>query len=92
MEMRKIETEEDFAMAMGAVQSSIQLLDMFDWDHWLREEALFQTAGPISDPTLYKAMQDDPQWDIKVGIMRAGATYMKSIRELRARLENPHES
>lgn len=91
MEQRKIETEEDFHMAMSAVQSSIQLLDMFDWDDWLQKEALFQGAGSVLNPEVFIAMQKDPQWETKVAVIRAAGTYMKTIRDIRAPLENPNE-
>ncbi len=91
MERRKIETTEDFETAMGAVQSSIQLLDMFDWQDWLQKEAFFQGAGATLDPGTFLAMQKDPQWDMKVAVIRAAATYMGTIRDIRAPLENPNE-
>ncbi len=91
MERRKIETDQDFHMAMGAVQSSIELLDMFDWDHWLQIEAMAQGAGAVLNPELFQAMQKDPQWDMKVGVIRAAATYMKTIRDIRAPLEGYNE-
>lgn len=91
MEQRKIETDEDFHMAMSAVQSSIQLLDMFDWDDWLQKEAFFKGAGATLDPSVFLAMQKDPQWEMKVAVIRAAATYMKTIRDIRAPLEAPDE-
>lgn len=88
-ERKKIETEEDYVAAMSAVQSSIQLLDLYDWDDWLQREGLFQTAGAVLNPELFEAMKKDPQWDMKVAVIRAGATYMKTIRDIRAPLEQP---
>lgn len=91
MELRKIETKEDFHMAMGAVRSSVELLDIFDWDNWLQIEAMASGAGAILNPELLQAMQKDPQWDIKVAVMRAASTYIKTIRDIRAPLETPDE-
>ena len=91
MKQRKIESVDDFEMAMSAVQSSIQLLDMFDWDAWLELEAMFQSAGSVLYPEMYKAIQNDPQWDMKVNVIRAAATYMKTIHNIRAPLEKPNE-
>ncbi|RMH22122.1 MAG: hypothetical protein D6698_01815 [Gammaproteobacteria bacterium] len=87
MERRRIETEEHFHQAMAAVQSSIELLDVWDWDAWLMAEMLVRH----SNPEMTRAMENDPQWDLKVGVMRAASAYMKTIRDLRAPWENPNE-
>ena len=86
MQTRKIETEEDYKMAMSAVQSSVELLDVYDWDDWLQKEAFFQGAGNMINPEVFQAMQKDPQWEVKVRVIRAAATYMKTIRDIRAPL------
>ena len=89
--MKKIESPGDFHMAMNAVQSSIQLLSLFDWQDWVLKEALFRSAGAVIAPELFKAMQEDPQWDQKTDIMRAGANYMREVENIRKSLEASHE-
>lgn len=91
MEIKQIKSPEDFQMAMGAVQSSIELLGMFDWDHWLQLEAMFQTAGPQLDAELFQAMRRDPQWEQKRAVFQAAANYMKAIEDVRAQLRNNNE-
>lgn len=80
---RKIESEEVFLQAMTAVQSSVELLDIYDWDDWLQKEQFFKTAGTLIDPHVYESMQNDEQFELKVAVIKAAALYMKTIRELR---------
>ena len=83
MNKKRIETHLDFDMAMSSVHSSIHLLDLWDWDHWLRVEALFQVTGSETHPELHEQVIKDPQWKKKVAVIRAAATYMKAIRDIR---------
>ena len=91
MQRLKIEKGEDFKAAMAAVQSSIELLDLWDWQNWLEQEGFFRTAGSMINPEVFEAMKKDPQWEMKVAVIRAAADYMMKIREIRAPLEKPDE-
>ncbi len=87
MQRKQIKDREAFHEAMAAVQSSIELLDRWDWDAWLMAEVM---VG-VSNPEMIPLMKKDPQFELKAGVIRAAATYMKTIRDLRAPLEKPDE-
>lgn len=77
-----IDSEEDFQAAMMAMQSSVNMLGMFDWDDWLRKETIFQSIGPVLDPGLFQGVQKDPQWPTKVALITAAANFMKEVQRV----------
>jgi hypothetical protein len=77
-----ITSPEDFHAAMGAVQSSLQLLGMFDWQTLVDQTNFFEGAGVMLDPTKYQAMLSDPQWEQKKRIFRAAAHFVKELDEV----------
>jgi len=88
---KQIETDNDFRMAMSAVQSACQLLGTFDWPHLVQQSNFFEGAGAVINPKIFMAMQKDPQWEQKKQLFLAAATFVGKIEEIRHQLETPDE-
>jgi len=85
-EPKKIETPEDFEMAMGCVKSAMQLLGTFDWQYLVEASGLFEGAGNAIDPEIFAAMQKDPQWEQKKQLFKAAADFTAVLEDIRRQL------
>ena len=90
MDLKKheINTDDDFKMAMSSVQSACQLLAMFDWQQLIDQSNFFEGAGAIINPSVFIAMQKDPQWEQKKQLFYAAAKFVREIEDIRRQLNH----
>ncbi len=86
-EPKRIETPEDFAMAMGCVKSAMQLLSSFDWQYTVKVSGLFEGVGNAINPEVYAAMQKDPQWEQKKQLFKAAADFTRVLHDIQKQLK-----
>jgi len=85
-EPKRIETPEDFKVAMGCVKSAMQLLNSFDWQYMVEASGLFEGVGSAINPEIYSDMQKDPQWEQKKQLFQAAADFTAKLEDIRKQL------
>jgi len=85
-EPKRIETPEDFEMAMSCVKSAMQLLGSFDWQYMVEASGLFEGAGAVINPEVFQAMQKDPQWEQKKQLFVAARDFTAVLEDIRKQL------
>lgn len=70
----------DFAAAMEVVGVAYQLLQHFDWQDLHRTLSDADGMLVFRDPTLFRQIQADPQWGMKVSLVRAAADFTHAVR------------
>lgn len=85
-EPKRIETPEDFDVAMSCVKSAMQLLSSFDWKFMVEASGLFEGAGSAINPEVFLAMKKDPQWEQKKQLFRAAADFTARLEDIRRQL------
>lgn len=86
LKKQQIQTDDDFKMAMSSVQSACQLLAMFDWQHLIEQTNFFEGAGAIINPSVFLAMQKDPQWEQKKQLFNAAAKFVREVEDIKRQL------
>lgn len=86
LKKKRIETDEDFKVAMSSVQSACQLMGMFDWNHLIQQIEFFEGAGAVLNPKAFIDMQKDPQWDQKKQLFHAAAAFTGKVEDIRRQL------
>lgn len=83
---KQIETPEDFLMAMNSVKSAMSILSLFDWRSLSERIALFESVGPVLNPSMFQDMMKDPQWEQKKQLFKAAADFTSTLDDIRSQL------
>ena len=75
----KIQSQAQFDVAVGSVQSSMQIMGSFDWDHLCKSMEFGEGVGAVFKPEVFKQIQADPQWELKKRLFRAARTFVAEV-------------
>ena len=75
----QIQNQQQFDAAVGSVQSAMQIMGSFDWDHLLKSMEFGEGVGATLKPETFRQIQQDPQWELKKRLFRAARTFTAEV-------------